>query len=199
MLAVSDEAERLLSALENSLVAYAYFDASDRLVLWNRAYIRLNIRIRPLIRKGALFSDLLAELILRGQIEIPEAQREAWIAERLRLRRHGETAFRKLADGRTYLAQERKDELGGTLGFWLDVTDMFQHGAASSSEDMPLTVPCSLHEPGLQDRIRTRLQTVMLVLDYLKTSCERDSDAHAIVDAITAAKDISICLDKARP
>ena len=67
---ISDEAKRLDAAMQASPVAFSYFDPSDRLQLWNAAYEALNFRIGHLIRRGASFPDLLAELVVRGQIAI---------------------------------------------------------------------------------------------------------------------------------
>ena len=51
------------SAIDQSQIAFAYFDMSDRLRYWNRAYEDLNYRIKPMIQIGACFPDLLEELV----------------------------------------------------------------------------------------------------------------------------------------
>ncbi|MFK7945253.1 MAG: PAS-domain containing protein [Paracoccaceae bacterium] len=198
MIGMSLEAENLGQVMQNSPVAFSCFDSSDRLTLWNRAYEDLNIRIRPLIRRGALFSDLLSELILRGQIRIPNGQRESWIQERLRARRHGVTAFRTLADGRTFLAQERKDEAGATLGFWLDVSDLFQAGALKGAEDALLYQSNDPSDPGCQDMLRSKLQTVLMTLEYLASNPANTPDRKVIDDAISATETMGACLDIVR-
>ena len=196
--AVSSEAERLQTVMELSPVAFAYFDASDRLVFWNTAYRELNFRISELVCKGALFADLLAELVLRGQIAVPEGDVQDWIARRLEARRRGGTAFRALNDGRTFLAQERKDELGGTLGFWVDVTDLFAKGVLKGTPELRPREAARLTDPGIQDRLRSQLQTVFAALEFMALEPQRTSDRAILAAAINSMDEIRACLDMAR-
>lgn len=184
--------------MEESSVAFSYFDSADRLFCWNSAYEDLNYQIRPLIKRGALFSDLLAELILRGQIRMPQGNRNEWIAERLRARRHGVTAFRELADRRTFLAQERKDAAGGTLGVWLDVSDLFRAGVLKGAGDANLCPQSDLSQPGCQDMMRTKLQTVLMTLEYLSTTPANQPERAVLDDAIAATEAMGACLDLVR-
>ena len=98
----SAEARAFNRALAGSSVAYSYFDGSDRLRFWNQAYEALNFRIRSLIREGAFFPDLLAELIVRRQIDI-DGDVQRWIDDRLEARQRGSTFFRTLTYGRVFL------------------------------------------------------------------------------------------------
>lgn len=198
MVGTSLEAEKLWRALQHSSVAYSYFDSADRLVLWNKAYEDLNIRIAPLLRRGVLFSELLAELILRGQVRIPPGEQDVWISERVRARRYGKTSFRQLADGRTFLAQERKDAGGGTFGFWLNVTELFDAGAFKGATDLVDAAPTEFSDPGLQDMMRSKLQTVLMTLEHLAASPDCASERSVIEDAIAATVTMGACLDLGR-
>lgn len=198
MESMSSEAEELWRVMEHSQVAFAYFDSGDRLLRWNEAYEDLNFRIRPLLRRGALFSELLAELILRGQIRIPKGKQQEWISQRLRARRHGVTAFRELADGRTFLAQERRDHAGGTLGFWMDVSDPFRTGAFKGAEGALMPYAYDMADPGCQDMLRTKLQTVLMTLEHLSTVPACAEEQAAIGDAIAATESMGACLDLVR-
>lgn len=195
MLIVSEEAERLYKAMEDAPVAFAYFDASDRLQLWNAAYVDLNFAIRDQVRHGAWFPDLLSELIIRGQIDIQPGQHADWIGERLRARRHGCTAFRTLSDGRTFLAQERRDAAGGTIGFWLDVS---HHVAVEVFK--PARVLCSLsgagaEDPGLSDRVRGKLLGILGNLEFLEATTGSRISLAVIADASAAARDLRDLLE----
>ena len=126
----------LRQVMDSVDVAIAFFDAEDRLVFWNEAYVDLNRTIAPMIRKGASFQDLLAELIIRGQIADVGDDVSAWVERRLEARRSGKDAERYLSDGRCFHVRELKGPQGGTLGFWTDITKLKK--AANISFDSPM-------------------------------------------------------------
>ena len=189
---ISQEAERLRVAMQTSPVAFSYFDAEDRLALWNSAYEDLNFRIGHLIQKGARFPDLLAELVIEGQIEIAGDVQD-WVDSRLRARRMGRTSFRNLSDGRTFLVQERRDEIGGTLGFWIDVSDLVRSGALQS---VPTDVPGQEFRGPVntnQNFIRHQLETIVSNLELLSETID-PSMRPFLSDALTAAETIEAAL-----
>ncbi|MEM1297788.1 MAG: PAS-domain containing protein [Pseudomonadota bacterium] len=190
MLTVSEEAKRLHVAMEDSPVAFAYFDAADRLQMWNRAYVDLNIHTRDLLEQGVCFADLLAAMIVRGQIQIPRGRNAEWIEERLRARRHGCTAFRELSDGRTFLAQERRDVLGGTLGFWLNVTDLVAAEVFKPSHVLCELVSRSSGDPGLEDKVRSKLLGILGNLEFLEATTGSRTSLAVIADASASARDL---------
>lgn len=193
---ISHEAKQLNIAMLSSPVAFSYFDPSDRLQLWNEAYANVNFRIRHMIRKGALFPDLLAELVVRGQIAI-EGDKQAWVDSRLRARQLGRTAFRHLTDGRVFLVQERKDEVGGTLGFWVDVSDLFRTGALHDTSKPIAGDRAGLSEPGYQDLIRSQLQTIVGTLELARRASVPEI-LPFVADARLAAETIREVLDICR-
>lgn len=195
---VSTEAHMLRNALEDSAVAFSYFDYADHLRFWNKAYVDLNFRIRELIVDGAHFPDLLAELIARGQINLQDTDSETWLHDRLEARRYGSTGFRRLADGRTMLVQERKDTAGGTLGFWLDASDLFRADTESATG---LPVDCaatSLADAGRQTLIRDKLQIILGNLEMLRFVPLDSQDTLLIDSAIEAARVVIDTMDLAR-
>ena len=185
----STEADWFQIALHASPVAFAYFDPSDRLRLWNTAYEDLNFRIRPLIVEGAYFPDLLSELVVGGQIQIEEGREQEWIDRRLADRRNGITAMRELTDGRAFLVQERPDEIGGVLGFWLDVTELAQSGALRLS---PVAAdPSAAVNKGATGQIRENLQTIVATLGLLKMGVDAaETDLDCALDAARAIDDL---------
>ncbi|MEM9060458.1 MAG: ATP-binding protein [Pseudomonadota bacterium] len=118
-----DEVGGLSFALDQLNVGFAFYDADDRLRAWNRAYERVNVKIAPMIRAGAYFPDLLAELVVRGQIDGIGDDPTGWVAERLRMRETGAIAERRLCDGRRFMVRESRTEAGGIIGLWFDITD----------------------------------------------------------------------------
>lgn len=194
--AAADAAE-LQRTLQSASTAFSYFDSSDRLQYWNRAYEDLNFQIRPMIRKGALFPDLLAELVVRNQIRI-EGSRHEWVSERLAARRYGSTAFRALSDGRTFLVQERKDDVGGTLGFWVSVTDLVSAGALKGMPSHLGGIRHTLADQGQQLLLRDKLQTVISCLDVLRLGSTSAEDNCIIDQATSATQDLRELLDLLR-
>lgn len=199
MLTATEEAERLRAAMADSPVAFAYFDAADRLQMWNAAYVDLNTKIRDLLRRGAWFPDLLTELIVRGQIAIPQGRNAEWIEDRLRARRHGCTAFRSLTDGRTFLAQERRDTAGGTLGFWLDVTAQVAVEVFKPSQVLCSPAHGCSDDPGLEDKIRGKLLGILGNLEFLKETTGSQTSLAVIEDAAASARDLCDMLHVGKP
>ncbi len=184
----SREAERLHDVLQDSAVAFSYFDGDDRLLFWNDAYLALNFKIRHLIEVGAYFPDLLTELVMAGQIEMPAHKVEGWLANRLTLRREGTCALRRLSDDRIFLVQERRDSVRGTLGFWVEVTKLVQDGTLMPTDELPPGVSDPLVEPDCQHLLRTKLHTVLLTLETLKQT-GMSSDAEDAIDNALSAVD----------
>ena len=190
--------EALVSAMQDAAVAYAYFDASDHLQFWNTAYEDLNFCIKDLIVPGASFPILLSALIVRGQIKIDDGLHGAWIKERLRARRFGATAFRNLSDGRTFLVQERRDAVGGTLGFWTDVTDLFAQNKLTPIETEIRGASGDLSDPGYQDLLRTKMQTIIGNLEIMRFGASGPDQCNLIDDGLNAARFITQTLDVSR-
>ncbi|MEM7058930.1 MAG: PAS-domain containing protein [Pseudomonadota bacterium] len=195
---ISANAAQLSVALDQSPMAFAYFDMSDRLRYWNRAYEDLNYRIKPRIREGAYFPELLDELVCRGQIDIPDGNSKAWIAHRLEQRRIGGLDFRQLSDGRTFLCQERHDETGGTLGIWIDVTHLFGSDHLGILEAAVGSPQVDFYDPGCQNSMREHLQTILGALELLRATEQCPENALLVDQGLEAAEAMAMALDMAR-
>lgn len=196
--AVLNDVGRVSDALDQSPIALAYFDMSDRLRYWNRAYEDLNYRIRPMIRDGAYFPDLLAELVNNGQIDIPRGETRAWIEHRLEQRRIGGIDFRRISDGRTFLCQERHDETGGVLGVWIDVSHLFGTEHMRVLEAAIERPHADFSDPGYQNALRENLQTILGGLELLRATDQRPENALLIDQSLEAAEAMGLSLDQAR-
>ena len=194
----SHESRLLEQAMQHSPVAYAYFDAGDRLRHWNPAYEDLNFRIREHIRPGAYFPDLLTELVICGQIQIAGQTTAEWIDERLRARREGGLAFRHLSNGRVYLVQERKDEIGGTLGFWVNVSELMHLCTPAGLTGDVTAPPRELSDHGVQDRLRSELQIMQGNLELLGQEAGDIRTAALADEALQAGRVIAEILDTRR-
>ncbi|MBR1221815.1 PAS-domain containing protein [Bradyrhizobium sp. U87765 SZCCT0131] len=107
---------------------FALYDWDDRLLLCNDAYRQIYAESAPAIQPGASFIDIVRYGVARGQY--PEAgetlaEREAWIDERIRLRRHmPRDVLQQLPGERWLQIRERRTPSGYTVGFRIDVTDL---------------------------------------------------------------------------
>lgn len=194
----SREAERLHDVLQDSSVAFSYFDAQDRLKFWNDAYVELNFKIRHLILKDAYFPDLLTELVMAGQIDRPEQTVDKWLANRLAVRREGLCALRRLSNGRVFLVQERNDSARGTLGFWVDVTNQIGNGTLLPVDEVPARTSFQPFNPDGQNLLREKLHTVLLTLELLKHSQTPSESEEAIDNALAAVDFMRGLLDVER-
>lgn len=118
---------RLNESLEAMTDGLAYYDAQDRLVIWNRQYGKVNPEIEAFLTPGRSFEEILR--IGVGQGTYPEAagREEDWVAERLEARRRAEGVLeQRTSDGRWLQIKDRKSALGGTVTVVVDVTDLKQ-------------------------------------------------------------------------
>ncbi|MBL9051593.1 MAG: PAS domain S-box protein [Tabrizicola sp.] len=114
---------RFVSAIEALDDGFAVFDAEDRLVLWNKPYVRVFAAIEDLIRVGALYDDLLRAAIDRGIFGV-EGERDAANLQR-RLDRPLDEVWDnedEFADGRLIWVRERLTPARETVGLYEDVT-----------------------------------------------------------------------------
>ncbi|MEO1493809.1 MAG: PAS-domain containing protein [Pseudomonadota bacterium] len=194
---VSREAERMNATLNKSEVAFSYFDSADKLLFWNDAYRRLNFRIRDLIRTGVQFQELLAALVAAKQIDI-RGDVDDWLKARLAARKYGHTALRSLTNGRTFLVQERKDEIGGTLGVWVDVTQLASIGSLVCDDQFPPRHSMPMSNVDVQNMLRDKLQTVLMTLEFIDVALVDRELAGPVSEAISAVECITVILDAER-
>ena len=123
------ETDRLREALDFIPEGIAFYDAQDRIVLWNRRYAELNDEGGGWLATGASFRELL-EAGLRSGV-YPEAQgREAeWLEARLALRRTGECALEQENKGHWLKIVERRTADGGVVSLCEDITELKQREA----------------------------------------------------------------------
>ncbi|MEM6711612.1 MAG: diguanylate cyclase [Pseudomonadota bacterium] len=120
-------AEQLLRDVLDSIPdAVAAYDADDRLIICNAAYLETYAISAEAIKPGAMFEDILRYGLARGQYADvepdPEAQ-EAWLAARLKEHRNPpEHLTQKLRDGTWLQVRERRTEAGNIVGARTDVT-----------------------------------------------------------------------------
>ena len=103
----------------------AYYDAHDRLMVWNGQYQRTCPDIEDCLALGITFEQILRLGLERGHYSEALGREEDWLAERMAARRTGIGALeQRMADGRWLRVQDRRSALGGTVSTIIDVTDL---------------------------------------------------------------------------
>lgn len=111
--------------LDAAGVGVAVWDAEDRYVFFNQAYVRTGPELNTQLKLGMPFETHLRDGIRRGLL--PEAVRDpdAWLADRLARHRDPGAPFEQMTGpGRWYRITERRTQTGGTVGVWVDITDV---------------------------------------------------------------------------
>jgi diguanylate cyclase (GGDEF)-like protein/PAS domain S-box-containing protein len=122
---------RLSAAIEMLPEGIAIFDAEDRFALWNRRYAELYAGGGEGPAAGMRFEELVRQVMARGQHPGAVGREEEWLAERLAQHRLPEcTHEQPLAGDRWLRVEERRMADGGTIGIWVDITDLKRREAS---------------------------------------------------------------------
>ena len=123
----ADAQERLMHAIDACPEGFAWYDADDRLVAFNKKYQEIYAESADLIRAGAKFEDIIRGGAERGQYPEAAGQVETWVANRLEQYRGGIDAFEQpLPGGRWVQISERRLPDGGVVGIRADITKLKQ-------------------------------------------------------------------------
>ncbi len=115
--------EQLIEAIETISEGFAWYDADDRLILFNSRYRELYADSAGDIVPGARFEDILRRGAEHGQYAIASGNVEEWLRERMALHRNPKgTFYQQLGDGRWLQITERKLPGGGTVGIRTEIT-----------------------------------------------------------------------------
>jgi signal transduction histidine kinase len=116
------ELRRLRLALDAMPDGLALFDAKDRLVAWNTRYEVLRQGL-PLYR-GQTYMEIVRQGLAADLFVDPDTDKEAWLAERLKVRRGGGFIDVATFDGRWMRCSERHTAKGGRVTVYSDITDL---------------------------------------------------------------------------
>ena len=116
---------RIEAAIESIDAGFAFFDESDRVVLYNSRVLRMFPEVAEQFRNGAAFSEIQSELIGHGIIPTDGVDPRVLLERRLARRRAPSGPFdQRLADGRWVRVSEQRMADGGCTSLWTDITDM---------------------------------------------------------------------------
>lgn len=121
------KAEELLKMVIDSMPeGFAYYDAGDRLALFNSSLAKTYPLITDMYVLGTSFEEILRKGVEREQYGPIDGQDiEDWIQERLAYHRDPKGAVEyDLPDGRCIRVEEKKTPEGGIVGVRTDITDL---------------------------------------------------------------------------
>jgi len=107
----------------------AFYDADDRIVVWNARYAELNNESGGLLVEGARFRDLLEAGLRRGVYPEAAGREAEWLEERLAVRRSGMGALEQQNQGHWLRIVERRTRGGGVVSICEDITELKQREA----------------------------------------------------------------------
>ena len=116
---------RLMHALDVMADGFALYDASDRMVLYNRKYLDYSPLAADIIMPGAPKEEILRTSTARGAFVLNGMTEEQYVNWRLEKHRNPNEPYQvQLADGRWLLITEKRTNDGGIVGTRSDITEL---------------------------------------------------------------------------
>ena len=119
----------------------AFYDAEDRLLVWNQQYVSAGgaDQTNTNLVAGMSFEQLLRADLAHGRHPEAAGREEEWIAERLSVRKLGRRAEeQELSNGRCFRFEDRRLSDGGMVAIAVDITELKHREAAlrRSADDL---------------------------------------------------------------
>ncbi|UUX49867.1 diguanylate cyclase [Nisaea acidiphila] len=107
--------DQILEVIENLDEAIAIYDAQDRLIFFNRAFLQINPRAEEFVEKGLTYEDGLRMNVALGKVIDARGREEDFIRERVRAHRNPAPGItvRDYVDGKRLLVKESRTACGG--------------------------------------------------------------------------------------
>ncbi|WP_404413822.1 ATP-binding protein [Brevundimonas vesicularis] len=116
---------RIREAVDAMPDGLGFYDAQDRLVLWNARYAEVNPELEPHLTVGLPFREALRIGIDEGLYQEAKGREEDWLNERMQARRQlSSNSEQQIAGGRWLRVQDRRTSEGGTVTVCNDITDL---------------------------------------------------------------------------
>ena len=123
----SSALSHIREAIEAMPDGLAFFDAGDRLVLWNSRYAEINPELTTVLQVGQTFRQILQIGLDEGLYADAEGREDEFIAERLAARRQLTTTMEQQIAGNRWLrVADRRSSAGGIVTVTTDITDLKQ-------------------------------------------------------------------------
>jgi len=114
----------LREAIEALPAGLGFYDADDRLVIWNGEYAEHGGDVSRLLKPGVPFADLIRGQLAHGAHADGVGREEAWLADRLSRRRNPAGPEEQLQGDRWLRVEDRRTARGGTISVSIDITDL---------------------------------------------------------------------------
>lgn len=128
---------RLRDAIDSINEGFILFDADDRLMLFNEAYLGFWPELTPYMREGMEFSEIARLAAEHGRPLGAVVAPDRWVSERLA--RHGVANgghVEALADGRWVQINELRTSEGGIVGIYTDITEVKAEDARARAREL---------------------------------------------------------------
>lgn len=124
--AVKRAEERLLDAIDAMNDGFILWDADDRVVMLNRAFLRMDEESFAALQPGTRFEEIMRARVYAGKVPAAIGREEEYIRERLAQHRHptGDPIVQRLASGQWVRIVERRTRDGGIVAIRSDITDL---------------------------------------------------------------------------
>ena len=117
--------QRMMHALDVMADGFALYDANDRLIVYNRNYLKTKPLAEDAIIPGATFESILRACISRGTYVMNGMDPEAYFSQRMHYHHNPGAPYEvHLTDGRWVLVSEKRTTDGGIVGIRSDITEM---------------------------------------------------------------------------
>ncbi|HWQ88069.1 ATP-binding protein [Brevundimonas sp.] len=121
----SDALAQIREAIDAMPDGLAFYDADDRLALWNHRYAEVNPELSSNLKVGMTFLEIIRIGLTEGLYADAVGREDEWIAERLKSRRALSTTIeQRIAGDRWLRVSDRLTSAGGTVTVCTDITDL---------------------------------------------------------------------------
>ncbi|WP_427963402.1 ATP-binding protein [Altererythrobacter sp.] len=128
---------RLRDAIESLSDGFALFDANDRLLMCNRAFLKFWPELEDLSENSPAFEDLAQQLARSGRTIGSLVSPDRWIKDRIARHSKADGAHvQALSDGRWLQINELRTSEGGTVGIYTDITSVKAEDARERAKEL---------------------------------------------------------------
>jgi signal transduction histidine kinase/CheY-like chemotaxis protein len=121
----SSAVSQIRDAIEAMPDGLAFYDADDRLVLWNDRYARVNPELASHLQPGMTFREIIEIGLAGGLYADAVGREETWIKERMATRKASSTTLEQhIAGDRWLRVSDRRTRAGGIVTVCTDITDL---------------------------------------------------------------------------
>ncbi|GAA0653990.1 response regulator [Brevundimonas lenta] len=125
---------QIRDALDAMPDGMAFYDAEDRLVLWNNRYAEVNPELSSNLQSGMTFRQIIQIGLDEGLYAEAVGREEEWVRERLATRAERATTMEQhIAGDRWLRVSDRKTRAGGIVTVCTDITEL-KHDARALGE-----------------------------------------------------------------